>query len=550
MNNLMHHELVDQLQGLTVGQALRRSASTYPNHAFFKTANESVNFGDFDLKIDHLACALLSLGIRRGDHVAVWLGNSLEWASCFFACARIGAVVIPINTRYTANEAAYIIKQSDSKVLVMTGSLFKIDFPEMLKSMAPEIVSQQPGEIRLNDFPSLQHIIGVETESTPYAHDFSQLLRTPIDRLTLDQAEKSVHWDDVLIICYTSGTTGHPKGVMHNHGVIKQATRVGLALDLKAGDRLLGHMPLYHVAGLYMGLVPAMTLGACFINMPHWDSSQALDLMEREHITTFGGIPTHFVDLVNDPSLPGRNLSNIRNAWIGGAPVMRSTFERFKKLLGIHQLMSTYGMTENTISTTFNRLDDPIERCCLNQAPILGPTEISLIDPNTGEACAPGEVGEVWCRGETVMLGYYKNPQATHETITPEGWLRTGDLGCMDRDGYLSITGRLKEMFKSGGTNVYPAEIEQHLVKHESIKLVAVVGVPDERLSEVGFAFVECHDGQNVTLAELRAFCKGALASYKVPKYLKIVPAIPRTSTGKIQKGALTELAKKELKLS
>jgi len=550
MNNILHHPIVDQLQDTTVGQALRRSAATYPAFSFFKSAEDSITFADFDQKVDRFSCALLNLGIQRGDHVAVWLGNSLEWALCFFSCARIGAVVIPINTRYTESEAAYIIRQSDAKVLVLTSNLFKIDFPKMLESIAPDIVNQNPGHLNLRDFPSLKHIIGIQAEKVMYAHHFAHMMGTPVDHIALNQAERFVKTDDLLIICYTSGTTGHPKGVMHNHGVLKQATRVGLALDLKAGDRLLGHMPLYHVAGLYMGLIPAMTLGACFVNMPYWDGTQALELIEQEKITTFGGIPTHFVDLANNPTLHERDLSHIRNAWIGGAPVMRSTFERFKKILGIHQLMSTYGMTENTISTTFNRLDDPIQRCCLNQAPILGPTEIVLIDPMTGKACLPGEIGEVWCRGETVMLGYYKNPQATQDTISPDGWLKTGDLGCMDQEGYLSITGRLKEMFKSGGTNVYPAEVEQHLVKHEAIQMVAVVGVPDERLSEVGFAFVECHEGQSITLPEIREFCQSALAAYKVPRYLKIMPAIPRTSTGKIQKSALAELAKQELNLT
>lgn len=549
MKNILNHPIVDRLNDTTMGQALRRSASTYSDYSFFKTAEDNVTFADFDQKVDHFSCALLNLGIRRGDHVAVWLGNSLEWALCFFSCARIGAVVIPVNTRYTESEAAYIIKQSDSKVLILTGSLFKINFPKMLESMAPDILEQEPGHLTLQNFPSLKHIIGIQAEGATYAHDFGRMISTPHEHALLAQAEQSVRTDDLLIICYTSGTTGHPKGVMHHHGVIKQATRVGLALDLNTGDRLLGHMPLYHVAGLYMGLIPAMTLGACFVNMTQWDGTQALDLIEHEKITTFGGIPTHFVDLANNPTLHERDLSCIRHAWIGGAPVMRSTFERFKKLLNINQLMSTYGMTENTISTTFNRLDDPIERCCLNQAPILGPTEIVLIDPTSGKLCPPNEIGEVWCRGETVMIGYYKNPQATQDTVSPDGWLKTGDLGRMDQEGYLSITGRLKEMYKSGGTNVYPAEIEQHLVKHQAIKMVAVVGVPDERLSEVGFAFVECHEGHSVTLPEIRDFCRGALAAYKVPRYLKIVTEIPRTSTGKIQKGALTELTKQELNL-
>jgi fatty-acyl-CoA synthase len=334
---------------------------------------------------------------------------------------------------------------------------------------------------------------------------------------------------------------------MHNHRVLKQATRVGLALDLKPGGRMLGHMPLYHVAGLYMGFVPALTLGACFVNMPQWDTGRALELLEQERITAFGGIPTHFVDLVNHPTVGQRDLSSIENAWIGGSPVMQATFENFQRTLGLKQLMSTYGMTENTISTSFNRLTDPLEVCCQNRAPILGPSEVKIIDPVSGEEQPRGEVGEIWCRGETVMLGYYKNPEATQATITPEGWLKTGDLGRFDSEGFLSVTGRLKEMYKTGGTNVYPAEIEQLLIQHPAIALVAIVGVPDLRLDEVGFAFVQTHPNQQITHAELRAFCKGKLADYKVPRYLKVLEAIPRTTTGKIQRSALLELASAEL---
>jgi fatty-acyl-CoA synthase len=309
-------------------------------------------------------------------------------------------------------------------------------------------------------------------------------------------------------------------------------------------------MPLYHVAGLYMGFVPALTLGACFVNMPQWDTGRALELLEQERITAFGGIPTHFVDLVNHPTVGQRNLSSIENAWIGGSPVMQATFENFQRTLGLKQLMSTYGMTENTISTSFNRLTDPLEVCCQNRAPILGPSEVKIIDPVSGSEQPRGEVGEIWCRGETVMLGYYKNPEATQATITPEGWLKTGDLGRFDSEGFLSVTGRLKEMYKTGGTNVYPAEIEQLLIQHPAIALVAIVGVPDLRLDEVGFAFVQTHPNQQITHAELRAFCKGKLADYKVPRYLKILAAIPRTTTGKIQRSALLELASTELALA
>ena len=606
MNN---ETFLSELEGMTVGRALRRSAAKWPDQEFFKTDDMSVTFTQFDDLVDQLAESLLALGLTRNDHIAVWLGNSLEWTLCFCACARIGAVVVPINTRYTAAEAGYILAQSDAKALILSKELYGLNYLQMLEHIAPSLKQATHNLIDITELPALKRVIlhdasndrnqRDENDHTsqysiplqillqqasardalrvafarpttgdqsvpPPTSDLSNLplyatednglahltLAQAYQERPLHSAEQTVTVEDVLLICYTSGTTGKPKGVMHNHHVLKQATRVGLALDLKPGGRMLGHMPLYHVAGLYMGFVPALTLGACFVNMPQWDTGRALELLEQERITAFGGIPTHFVDLVNHPTVGQRDLSSIENAWIGGSPVMQATFENFQRTLGLKQLMSTYGMTENTISTSFNRLTDPLEVCCQNRAPILGPSEVKIIDPVSGEEQPRGEVGEIWCRGETVMLGYYKNPEATLATITPDGWLKTGDLGRFDSEGFLSVTGRLKEMYKTGGTNVYPAEVEQLLIQHPAIALIAIVGVPDLRLDEVGFAFVQTHPNQQITHTELRAFCKGKLADYKVPRYLKVLTAIPRTTTGKIQRSALLELASTELALA
>jgi len=529
---------LDGLTGLTLGQALRRSARQYPDNILFKGEGRPVRFADFDLAADRLAAGLLGLGLSRGDHLALWLANSCEWALAFCACARIGVVVVPINTRYTAPEAAYILRQSDARALVMTRRLWGKDFARLLAEMLPD---------GLRSAPALRHLVWVGGEGEPAGIVFEDLAATAVDRAALEAAEAKVLPRDPLLICYTSGTTGKPKGAMHDHRVIKQATRVGLAMRLEPGGSVLGHMPLYHVAGLYMALVPAITLGGSFVNMQQWDAARALELMERERVTCFGGIPTHFVDLVNEPSLAGRRLSSLRAAWIGGSPVMQATYERFRSALGLPHLLSTYGMTENTISTTFNRLEDPVEDCAANRAPVLCESEVLVVDPASGAPLAAGEVGEVWCRGETVMMGYYRDPEATREAITPQGWLRTGDLGRFDARGFLSITGRLKEMYKSGGTNVYPAEVEQHLSRHPAVKLAAVVGVPDERLSEVGFAFVEVNPGGTFDAAELRAHCKGVLADYKVPRHLAVVAELPRTSTGKIQRSSLQELAREHL---
>ena len=551
---------VAPLHGLTVGAALRRSAERFGALEFIKCQDQVYTFAEVDADVDRLAQSLLGLGLSRGDHVAVWLTNSREWAITFLACARIGAVVVPINTRYTASEAGYILAQSDSRALVMTRRMWGNDYWAMLCEVAPSLANCSSAELSATELPRLARLIAVGADAPACALSFESLCAAgtahgnpahhagrhqPVRPLA--DAERAVTPDDPLIIVYTSGTTGKPKGAMHNHHVIRQATRVGLRLGLEAGGRALGHLPLYHVAGLYMSFVPALTLGGCYVAMPQWDTAAAIDLLERERISCFGGIPTHFVDLANHPAMQGRQLPALKCAWIGGAPVMQSTFGQFMKALGLEQLMSTYGMTENTISTTFNLPDDPIEVCCMNLAPILGPSEVRIADPATGAELAPGEVGEVQCRGETVMMGYYRNPEATRETITPEGWLRTGDLGTLDQRGYLSITGRLKEMFKTGGSNVYPVEIEQHLARHPAVRIAAVVGIPDERLGEVGFAFVELLDGQRFTIDDLRAHCRGALADYKVPRFVCPVPALPRTSTAKIQRSALPALAQAEI---
>jgi fatty-acyl-CoA synthase len=541
------------LQGLTVGGALRRSATLFGTLEFVKCQQRGSTFAEIDAEVDRLAASLLAQGLARGDHVAVWLTNCREWILSFLACARIGAVVVPINTRYTAAEAGYILSQSDSRALIMTRSMWGNDYWAMLCEVAPSLKGATASALSAPELPKLSRVIAVGPHAPDCALAFESLCQpgaagaASTGAVTLAQAEAAVTPDDPLIIVYTSGTTGKPKGAMHNHHVIRQATRVGLMLGLTAGGRALGHLPLYHVAGLYMSFVPALTLGGCYVAMPQWDTATAIDLLERERISCFGGIPTHFVDLANHPSINAERLPELKCAWIGGAPVMQSTFGQFMKALGLDQLMSTYGMTENTISTTFNLPDDPVDVCCRNLAPILGPSEVRIVDPGTGAELGTGAVGEVQCRGETVMIGYYKNPEATRDTITPEGWLRTGDLGVIDDQGYLSITGRLKEMFKTGGSNVYPVEIEQHLARHPAVRIAAVVGIPDDRLGEVGFAFVELLDGARFTLDDLRAHCRGALADYKVPRFVHQVEALPRTSTAKIQRSALAGLAQAEL---
>jgi fatty-acyl-CoA synthase len=355
--------------------------------------------------------------------------------------------------------------------------------------MAPELPQQDAQALSLAAFPKLRNVLVLADAAPPGMLPFATAMSHSLDGVR--EAEARVSPDDLLLICYTSGTTGKPKGVMHNHGVIRQATKVGLAMRAETGGRVLGHMPFYHSAGLFMAIIPAISLGLAMVPMVQWDPDLALELIARERITMFGGIPTHFYDLVEEHRLRNADTSSLKAAWIGGSAVMQETFEKIKRSLKLERLLSTYGMTENTVSTSFNAWDDPAEICCRNMAPILSDCEVRIVDPNTLQEVPRGKEGEIWCRGETVMIGYYKDPEATKATITPDGWLRSGDIGTLDERGYLTVTARLKEMLKVGGTNTSPIEIEQQLAAHPGIRSSVVVGAPDDRLGQVAYAFIQ-----------------------------------------------------------
>ncbi|WP_419825753.1 AMP-binding protein [Sphingomonas sp.] len=531
----------------TVGEILQARKVQFGDATFLVHGDRRLSFAEVDKTVDQAAASLLGLGIRRGDQVGLWLGNSIEWAVWFFACARIGAPVVPISTRYKAEEMAYVVAHADCRALIVNEPRWGIDFHALLLEVAPELTDQQPDALALDRFPQLRHVLLAGEERRAGARTLAEIGAVTVSDAALAEAAERVDRSDLLLISYTSGTTGAPKGVMHSHAVVTQATRVGLALRIAPGEAVLGHMPFYHVAGLFMGLLPVMTLGAKLVILDDWTVDTALELIGRERVSVFGGIPTHFVDLVASPKLAEYDLSSLMSAWIGGSSATREQFERIRTRLGIPKLFSTYGMTENTISTTFNRWEDPLEVIYENKAPLLADCEVIIADPDTGAERATGEDGEIWCRGSTVMLGYYKNPEATREAIDPEGWLRTGDIGHFDAKGYLSITGRRKDMFKIGGTNAYPAEIEQHLSRLPDVLMSAVVGAPDDRLGEVGYAFVQRAAGSTLSERDVIAHCRGQIADYKVPRHVRFVEDFPRTPSGKIKKYELAAAARQAL---
>ncbi|MBC7138943.1 MAG: AMP-binding protein [Defluviimonas sp.] len=539
---------MQDLAQISLGDLLRRTASAMPDADFLVTENDRITFSRFDDEVDRVADGLLAAGFGKGDHVALWVTNSPDWVRMLFAAARIGMVVIPINTRFKSGELEYILRQSDARALLMMDTCWGIDYPGLLSAVIPDLASQQPGHIRSDALPELRAIFSWGDSTPPAAISMNSLLQRPADAERVRAAAEAVRTEDPVLICYTSGTTGRPKGAMHSHAVIRQSMNVARAMGMQTGDAVLAHMPLYHVAGLFMGVLPAVIHGMSLIVMRDWNADRALDLMEAEKIAHFGGIPTHFLDCFDAQDKRPRDLGSVRAAWIGGAAVSPEVVRRARKVFATPHILASYGMTETMISTTFTRYDDPPEIAEENTGKLSGDYEARIVDPATGATLGAGEIGELQLRGYIVMKGYYKNPEATREAMTPDGWFRTGDLGTFDERGYLRITGRIKEMFIVGGSNTYPAEIEAHLETHPAIRQALVVGVPHERLGQVGYAFIRrAEDAGPLDEQAVIDHCRGAIADYKVPRYVRFVDAFPMTESGKIQRHVLVSQAEADV---
>lgn len=532
---------------LTYGKALRRCAGLYPDRKALVGMGRSLSFLELDRAADELALGLAGIGVGRGDQVAIWMTNCPDWVVCWMACTRLGAVLVTVNTRFKLEETEYILKQSDAKVLIAMDRFWNIDFLGMIREMAPESSSAAVGLLQSARLPSLRTIVLWESVEASGTTHLAQLRRNGAQALARGERLPPEQPGDAVIIVYTSGTTGHPKGAMHSHQVLRNAANIARVMHVEPGDVVLGHMPLYHVAGAVTACSVTILLGCTMVTMAQWQPDEALEIIERERVSIFGGIPTHFIDCLDAIRRRPRDVTCLKSAWIGGAPVTPDVALAVREELGLKGLLAVYGMTETTAATTFSRFEDPLDILCENKGRPIGEFEVGVFDPASNRALGPGEIGEVRVRGHLVMLGYYKNPKATAEVIGVDGWFRSGDLGSIDDQGYLKITGRLKEMFIVGGSNAYPAEIEKMLQAIEEIKQAVVVGVPDRRLGEVGYAFIQLHEGQSIAEADLIQRCRTSMADYKVPRFVHFVEEFPRTTTGKIQRFILQRKARDAL---
>lgn len=530
----------------TFGDLNDRAAARWPRREALVFEGRRWTFAAQRDEIDRAAKALIAAGVEAGDHVCLWLGNRPEFVFLFFAVAKIGAVLVPINTRFRTRDMAYIVTQSDSTTLIAADRAHGVDYLAMIDELLPGLRTADPRALAIDAAPRLRRVI-LLGEPTAGTLDWQALLAAGAavsDQELADRAA-AVDPDATVYIMYTSGTTGFPKGVMQGHNVLRNiydnANRLGITPD----DVIVDYLPLFHAFAVYKALLMSPATGARHVLMGHFDAGEALRLIEAERGTMINGFDTHYKDLLEHPSRPTRDLSSLRAGVCAAG--MLSSEPIARRAQALFRTMSGYGMTEIGVGVTGTFLDtDEETRVTMSGWPLPG-YEIKIIDPLSGAPLAAGEVGEICVRGYQVMQGYYKKPEETAKTVDADGWLHTGDSGFLRADGCLRFLGRYKDLLKVGGENVDPTEVEGLLLDDPRINHVAVVGVPDARLAEVPAAFVIREAGAELSAEDVVALCRGRIASFKVPRHVFFVDAFPMTGSGKIQKYLLREAAERRL---
>ncbi|MHC4947095.1 MAG: AMP-binding protein [Planctomycetota bacterium] len=546
----------EPLLGLTIGRCLDRVAEAVPDQEAVVSLHQGLRFtyGEFNRIVNRAAKALLQLGIHQGDRVAIWSTNSYEWVTAQYATAKIGAILVNVNPAYRSHELEYVLRRSRARVLMLIESFKTSNYCDMLYEVCPEIRDGDPGRIDSWRFPELETVVFIGRKQYPgmlTRRAFAELGdEMPDDAL----AERRAHLDidDDINIQYTSGTTGFPKGVTLTHNnILNNAYFVARNMRLGPDDRLCVPVPFYHCFGMVLGNLAAMTAGAAVvIPSPAFDPAATLQAVETERCTALHGVPTMFIAELDHPEFESFDVSSLRTGIMAGAPCPVELMKRVTDRMHMSEILIAYGQTEISPVATMTRPDDTIERRVTTVGRVMPLQEIKIVDVSDGRTVPRGAPGEICFRGYHRMSRYDQMPEETAEAIDERGWLRSGDLGVMDEDGYVRITGRLKDMVIRGGENIYPREIEEFLHTLDVVSDAVVVGVPDERYGEELVACILIREGETPPSAEaFRDMCQGRIAHFKIPRYWKVVDELPMTVTGKVQKFKVREWAIRELGL-
>ncbi len=544
------------VDGLTIGQVLAETCRRYADKEaiVFPHAGVIRTWREFGGEVDATAQALLALGIKTGEHVAVWATNVPEWVLLQFATARIGAVMVTVNPAYRAHELKYVLNQSDCVALFLVDQFKTSDYFTMLAEICPEIAAAKDGQLSAVDYPRLRRIVAIKGSPPAGLLTWEKFLAQgkSIPHSDLDRSGAGLKPGDAINIQYTSGTTGFPKAATLTHrNLLLNAYYIGECQNLSSADRICIPVPFYHCFGCVLGALACGVYGATMIvPAEYFQPTATLDAVEKHRATSLYGVPTMFIAELQDPSLAGRNLKSLRTGIMAGAPCPIEVMKQVENVLGAKELTIAYGQTEASPVVTQTRYDDPTELRVETVGRLLPGVEAKIVDPATGQSLPDNVQGEFCCRGHVVMLGYYRNPEATAAAIDKDGWLHSGDLAIRLESGYFKITGRLKDMVIRGGENIYPREIEEFLFTHPAVEQAAVFGIPSAKYGEELAAWIKLKAGGQATEEQIREFCKKQLAHFKVPRYVRFVDAFPQTVTGKIQKFRMREIMKEELGLA
>ncbi|MXW98767.1 MAG: AMP-binding protein [Acidimicrobiaceae bacterium] len=519
----------------TIPQNLARTVADHADRDALVSVEQGLRYtyAEFAGEVDRVARGLMGIGVAKGDRVGIWSPNYAEWALVQYATARIGAILVTINPAYRSSELEYVLNQSHISVLVAVESFLTSDYRSMITEVWDRVPAERVIYLHTADWDTLLEAAGTVSADQ------------------LDERSAQLEPDDAINIQYTSGTTGFPKGATLSHrNILNNGLFIGEACKYTAEDRVCIPVPFYHCFGMVLGNLACTTHGsAMVIPAAGFDAAATLHACARERCTSLYGVPTMFIAELGEPDLASYDLSSLRTGIMAGSPcpieVMRQVVER----MNMSEVTIAYGMTETSPVSTQTSADDPLEKRVTTVGRVHPHVEIRIVDPATGEVVPRGTSGEFQTRGYSVMLGYWNEPERTAEAIDADGWMHTGDLAVMDDEGYVNIVGRIKDMIIRGGENVYPREVEEFLYTHPDIVDVQVIGVPDIRYGEEIMAWVQLRDGAGTTTDDIKDFCRGTIAHYKVPRYIKITDTFPMTITGKVQKFKMREQSIEELSL-
>ena len=543
------------LLGVTIGDMFDAIVARYPDNEALIVCHQALRYTYRQLKaqVDQCARALIALGVQKGERVGIWAPNCAEWAITQFATSKIGAILVNINPSYRVHEVQYALKQSGCTYLIIAPQFRTSDYTAMIYELAPELLQAEPGTLAAPHLPDLRTVIRLGTEAAPGMLTWGELLMLG-DNISADQLherQREQEFDDPINIQYTSGTTGYPKGAtLSHHNILNNGYFVAEIMDFTDQDRLVIPVPLYHCFGMVMGNLGCMTHGATMI-YPNdgFDAKTVLDAVQAERATALYGVPTMFIAELNHPDFAQYDLSSLRTGVMAGSPCPVEVMKKVQSLMNMRAVEICYGMTETSPVSTQTRIGTPLAKQVGTVGQVHPHVEVKVVDPISGGVVPIDTPGELCTRGYSVMLGYWNNEEATRSAIDAARWMHTGDLATIDAEGYVNIVGRIKDMIIRGGENVYPREIEEFLYTHPQLQDVQVIGVPDEKYGEAIMAWVKAKPGVTLSEAEIQDFCRGKIAHYKVPRYVKFVDSFPMTVTGKIQKFIMRQQSVKELGL-